>query len=205
MSSISDQFIVGYRALGEYTGKPPQYWRNLASDGLLPFPKHKWPGHQVAFSKWDVKRYIRDQKGESGEPGPTLSLDRYDIHSRIMELTVATYELTEDHEALDRLIKTPRAEDAIWVRDRLRQALQLLPVLWMAAEIAAHKTQTPAGNQFNAKLRDEGDKAALRYIAPDFGHYLDMLKSIIDIDFYSIDGEALSEMLWKMRRRGLAD
>lgn len=188
------EYIVGYRALGEYTGRPAPYWRTRASDGMLPFARYRLPGRQVGFLITDVDRYMAEAKGRDDWYGEPLSIDLADIHNGAENAAAALHEISDDKEALDRLIKNSRHEDAKRIRNQLAMTIQRAVILWLAAAISASKSRTPKGNQFALKLRNEGGEAAFEYIARDFGFFADNLKAFTDVDFYTEDGAALSDM-----------
>lgn len=186
------EYIVGYRALGEYTDRPPQYWRTRASDGMLPFPRYRLPGRQVGFLKTDVDQYEEMAKGKEDWYGEPLSISLAGIHAAVETAAAELDGLLVDQGATDQVLQITRPEDAKRIRDQLMMVIQRAAVLWIPAATAAGKAMTPKGNQFAHVLQTEGFAAALGYIQHDFAFFADVLQCSLEVE-YDTGGGYLSE------------
>lgn len=162
--------IVGYKALGAYTGHNAEYWRNLFGISAAPFGKYRIPyGHGVYFNKDEVDAHLKLNRPDwEGHP---LGMEQAAMITRLEDVVGITTELADDLGVGMRLLRGVPVRDAKYIRDLLDQALSNLVALANLAGVGVYVAECLEGryrSKYWNALKDKSFDAALEYLASEF-------------------------------------
>lgn len=193
----SNTLIVGYADLGRYTGRSAAYWRNLASDGKLPFQKVRLGGRQVGFRRNEVDAHMRRNLPEWR--GPSLDIDLHDMVTGVEDMDGILGEMINDKDALLRLMRGAHSDTARYIWERSLGSIQKAALLHIAAGVSTSERTT---EKVRAALVSGDDDALILAIEGEVQQQLgDLMASLpLSCEFENSNGEEAADI---RKRKGL--
>lgn len=192
--------IIGYTALGAYTGHGGDYWRNRSSVENLPFGKYRIPySYQPCFEAAEVDAYLK--LGRPDWEGPALSMELADLITRLEEAAGLLHEVVDDRGALGRLLRVGQKGDAEYI-EKLTESLARdagwLSILAGIAANLARQASSRRGSSYVRALYAHGPDAAIEAIASDFVYYRECAEAVLmNMDLFNSKNESTGEILDK--------